>query len=145
MWAVAAPTSESYKPFQDLFYQRARKYAQLDEMKSYGELGCTPAHAQAWAFIAMYEQTHMYLTRGYLSGRKAAAICIATGLHKLDGVGLTTTQVSSPPEDWVEMEERRRTFWLIFTHDKYLCIGSGWPPAIDEGDVSETLGRRDDL
>lgn len=144
MWALAAMMSESYIPFQELFYQRARKYADLDEMKHYGEHACTVAHAQTWTLIAVYEMTNLYLARGFLSGRKASALCISIGLNKLDGVGLTMSRLSSPAEDWIELEERRRTFWIVYVHDRYICSGTGWTPALDEQDIQTDLPIRDD-
>jgi hypothetical protein len=136
MWAMAASTSETYKPVQDIFYQRARKYAEQDEMRSFGEQVCTVGHIQAWVLICLYESFNMYLVRGFLSIRKAAALILAAGLHKLDGVGLATTMFLSPAEDWTDLEERRRTFWAIFMHDRFLSAGSGFTPAFDEQDVS---------
>ena len=44
----------------------------------------------------------MFLIRSFLSECKAAVLCIAAGLHKLDGVGLATSQFLSPAEDWTD-------------------------------------------
>ncbi len=56
-------------------------------------------------------------------------------LHRLDGVGLDVKQCLSPPKDWTEREERRRTFWMTFCIDRYASIGTGWPMTYDEKDV----------
>ncbi|KAJ9606103.1 hypothetical protein H2200_009064 [Cladophialophora chaetospira] len=144
MWALAASTTESYRPVQDVFYQRARKYAELDEMKSLGQLVCTVAHIQTWALLCLYESFNMFLVRSFLSERKAAALCIAAGLHKLDGVGLATSQFLGPAEDWTDLEERRRIFWCIFMHDRFLCAGSGFTPAFDEQDIQTDLPSPED-
>jgi hypothetical protein len=139
IWALAAMTSETYRPFHDIFYRRARKYADLDEMKSRGEVSVSVAHVQTWILIGIYEQTNMYLARGWISARKAASLGFATGLHKLDGVGLAVSNIAAPTTDWIELEQRRRTFWLTFIQDKYLSTGSGWPVAVDERDVSDCI------
>jgi hypothetical protein len=34
VWAVAASTSDKFSNYQEVFYQRARKYAEADEMKA---------------------------------------------------------------------------------------------------------------
>lgn len=124
-----------YKPVQDIFYRRARKYVELDEMKSLGELVCTVAHIQTWALLYLYEGFNMFLVRSFLSERKAAALCTAAGLHKIDGVGLAQSQFLAPADDWTELEERRRIFWVVFTQDRFMCVGSGFTPAFDEQDV----------
>lgn len=62
-----------------------------------------------------------------------------TGLHRLDGQGLDVKQCLSPPKDWTEREERRRTFWMAFCQDRYASIGTGWPMSIDERDIMTNL------
>lgn len=141
MWALAASTSESYRSVQDIFYKRGRKYVELDEMKGFGEHVCTVAHIQTWSLLHLYESFNMYLVRSFLSERKAAALCIAAGLHKLDGVGLSTSQFLPPADDWTDLEERRRIFWAVFIQDRFLCAGSGFTPAFDEQDVSRPRGQ----
>lgn len=61
------------------------------------------------------------------------------GLHRLDGTGLDVKQCLSPPKDWTEREERRRTFWMAFCEDRYASIGTGWPMIIDERDIKTHL------
>ena len=57
------------------------------------------------------------------------------GLHRLDGQGLDVKQCLPPAKDWTEKEERRRTFWMAFSNDRYASIGTGWPMSIDERDI----------
>jgi hypothetical protein len=139
IWALGATTDESYKPVQDIFYQRARKYAERDEMKSFGELVFTTDHIQTWLLLYFYEQVHTSLARGFLSARKAAALCVAAGLTRLDGAGLIAIQFLPPAKDWIELEERRRIFWVTFMHDRFLCASSGYAPAFEEQDVSNLI------
>ena len=40
MWAHAASITEKYMHHQEIFYRRARKYIELDEMKGSGEVFC---------------------------------------------------------------------------------------------------------
>ena len=135
MWALASSVSEKYAIFQDYFYQLARKHVQVDELEGRGETMLTISHTQMWCLTAIYEQMTNMVFKGYLSSRKAAALCIVLGLHKLDGVGLTSSHVQAPSNDWIELEQRRRTFWMVFIQDKFLSTASGFPVAIDERDV----------
>jgi len=107
-------------------------------MKGWGEVSMSVAHIQTWILIGVYEQTNMQFARGWISARKATSLAFATGLHKLDGVGLAVSNYASPTTDWIELEQRRRTFWLSFIQDKFLSTGSGLPVAVDERDVSNT-------
>ena len=57
------------------------------------------------------------------------------GLQRLDADGGETKQVLNPAKDWIELEERRRTFWTAFYGDRWASIGTGWPMIIDEKEV----------
>lgn len=38
--------------------------------------------------------------------------------------------------DWIELEERRRTWWTIFCFDRFVCATTGWPALINDHNVS---------
>lgn len=136
MWTMAASVVDKYEALQEHFYQRARKYAQMDEMKGHGESTITLGHCQSWILTCTYEFKQMYFPRAWLSAGRAVRLAQMMQLHRLDGVGLDVKQCLPSPKDWTEREERRRTFWMAFCIDRYASIGTGWPMTIDERDVS---------
>lgn len=140
IWCSAAAITDRYEALHEHFYHRARKYLQLDEMKGHGEAMLTLAHAQAWILVASYEFRHMYFPRAWLSVGRASRMVQMMGLHRLDGQGLDVKQCITPPKDWVEREERRRTFWMAYCNDRYASIGTGWPMQMEESDVSIARG-----
>lgn len=107
----------------------------MDEMKGHGESTITLAHCQSWILTCTYEFKQMYFPRAWLSAGRAVRLAQMMQLHRLDGVGLDVKQCLPPPKDWTEREERRRTFWLAFSVDRYASIGTGWPMTINEKDV----------
>lgn len=137
---MAASVSNKYEALHEHFYQRARKYAQMDEMKGHGETTITLGHCQAWILICTYEFKNMYFPRAWLSAGRAVRLAQMMQLHRLDGLGLDVKQCLPQPKDWTEREERRRTFWMAFCVDRYASIGTGWPMVIDERDVGRKLG-----
>lgn len=139
MWTLAASVVDKYEALAEHFYQRARKYAQLDEMRGHGESTITLAHCQTWVLTCTYEFRKMYFPRAWLSAGRAVRLSQMMQLHRLDGVGLDVKQCLLPPKDWTEREERRRTFWMAFAIDRYASIGTGWPMTIDERDVVTNL------
>ncbi|KOS46550.1 hypothetical protein ACN38_g2501 [Penicillium nordicum] len=139
MWCNAASVSDKYFFLHNHFYQRARKYAEADEMKGFGENIVSLAHCQTWIFIGTYEFRMIYFPRAWLSVGKAARLALMLGLNRLDGVGLDVKQSILPPKDWTEREERRRVFWGAFATDRYSSVGTGWPMLIDENDVMTNL------
>ncbi|KAL5000517.1 hypothetical protein BDV10DRAFT_192821 [Aspergillus recurvatus] len=128
-----------YSNLHALFYQRARKYAELDQMKGLGEGILTLTHCQAWLLIGCYEYKMMFFPRAWLSAGSASRLAIMLGLHRLDGEGLEVKQCLPLPRDWTEKEERRRVFWMAFNVDRYASIGTGWPTSIDERDIMTNL------
>lgn len=136
MWSLAALLSDQYGNLAELFYQRARKYIELDDMKGHGENAISVAHSQCWTLIGSYEFKLMYFPRAWMSTGKGIRLAQMMGLYRLDGVGLDVKQCLHPPRDWTEREERRRTFWMAFCQDRYASVGTGWPMIIEEKDVS---------
>ncbi|KAL5042209.1 fungal-specific transcription factor domain-containing protein [Aspergillus fruticulosus] len=139
VWAHASAVSEKYSNLHALFYQRARKYAELDQMKGLGEGILTLTHCQAWLLIGCYEYKMMFFPRAWLSAGSASRLAVMLGLHRLDGEGLEVKQCLPLPRDWTEKEERRRVFWMAFNVDRYASIGTGWPTCIDERDIMTNL------
>lgn len=135
MWAAAASITPKYNFLEEHFYARARKYIHKDEMTGHGESMVSIAHCQAWTIIGLYEFKQMYFPRAWMSVGRAARMAAMMRLHRLDGVGLDVKHCVPPPRDWVETEERRRTFWACFNQDRHASIGTGWPMTIDERDV----------
>ncbi|KAB2101599.1 hypothetical protein AG0111_0g10293 [Alternaria gaisen] len=144
IWTLAASITDKYDALHEHFYQRARKYAQADEMKGHGESTITLAHCQTWVLVTTYEFRQMYFPRAWLSAGRGARLAQMMQLHRLDGVGLDVKQCLAPPKDWTEREERRRTFWLTFCIDRYASIGTGWPMTYDEKDIITNLPASDE-
>ncbi|KAI1831490.1 transcriptional regulator family: Fungal Specific TF [Penicillium roqueforti] len=144
MWCNAASVSDKYFFLHSHFYQRARKYAEADEMKGFGENIVSLAHCQTWLFIGTYEFRMIFFPRAWLSVGKAARLALMLGLNRLDGVGLDVKQSILPPKDWTEREERRRVFWGAFATDRYSSVGTGWPILIDENDIMTNLPASED-
>lgn len=135
MWTLAASITPKYSGLEEHLYARARKYIHLDEMKGHGEHMVSVGHCQAWTLISLYEFKQMFFPRAWISVGRSARMAAMMCLNRLDGGGLDVKHCIPPPRDWFEKEERRRTFWLSFIHDRFASIGTGWPMVFDERDV----------
>lgn len=160
IWALAAYGDPKYGHYHEVFYRRARQYADSDEMKvslylrpplelnvclssfcdqGHGEHFITIAHAQAWSLIASYEAKVMTFTRASMSGARAVRLVEMMGLHRLDDATDEISPTLLPPRDWTELEERRRVFWGVFCIDSHCSISTGWPFLIDASEVTTLL------
>ena len=135
MWTLAASITGRYQNLHEHLYARARKYAELAEMTGHGEKVTNARYTQAWILLGIYELKMMYFPRAWLSTGRAVRLAQMMGMHRLDGHSFDLKQTLMPPRDWVEKEERRRTFWMAFCMDRYAGVGTGWPLIIDERDV----------
>ncbi len=135
MWCLSATVTDKYMEFQDIFYRRARKYVEVDEMAGSGEAFVSVAHAQCWTLIGSYEFKMMYFPRAWMSAGRAARLVLMMGLNRVDSVSADVKQSLPPPKDWTECEERRRAFWMAYCVDRYASMATGWPMSINEKDV----------
>ncbi|KAK1781333.1 fungal-specific transcription factor domain-containing protein [Copromyces sp. CBS 386.78] len=144
MWTLACAVTDRFLGLKELFYQRARKYLELDTIKGFGEHMITVSHCQTHVLLASYEFKWMYFPRAWMSTGSAVRLCQMMDLHRVDGAGLQVKQCLPPARDWTEKEERRRTFWMAFCQDRYASIGTGWPMIIDEKDILTDLPASDE-
>lgn len=139
MWAHACQVIPQYKSSAEQFYLKSRKYLEQDEMRGLGESFVSVAHAQTWCLVGSFEFKNMYFPRAWMSCGRAARLSFLLGLNRVDRESLEVKQALPPPRDWIEKEERRRTFWLAYCEDRYASIGTGWPMSIDERDIHTNL------
>ena len=93
-------------------------------------------YAQAWSLVATYEASKTLFSRAWMSVGRAVRLAQMLGLHRLDGDDTTGKNILPAANDWIELEERRRTFWATFYGDRWAASGTGWPMIIDDDDVS---------
>lgn len=56
-------------------------------------------------------------------------------LHQLDAVDGQLPPGVSETKNWPELEEARRTWWVIFCSDRFVSGSTGWPALINDDDV----------
>ncbi|KAK1674563.1 hypothetical protein BDP55DRAFT_612092, partial [Colletotrichum godetiae] len=139
VWSMASNGHEKYSQYHDIFYKRARQYADADEMKGFGEHFLTIQHAQAWALIATDEARSLFFTRAAMSSAKCVRLVEMMGLHRIDGDGQEMAPTLAPPTSWVDLEERRRAFWGAYCIDCHASIATGWPTLIDPNEITTHL------
>jgi hypothetical protein len=75
--------------------------------------------------------------RSYLSLGRSIRFAQLLNLHQLDQIDHRQTLFChhSPPRDWIEREERRRTWWVIYVADRLVFATSGMPALINDDQV----------
>ncbi|KAF8847788.1 hypothetical protein BDZ45DRAFT_698912 [Acephala macrosclerotiorum] len=139
MWAIAASLSDKYRCYEDLLYERARRYIHDAEMKGHGESFVSVYHAQTWGLISNFEAKKTYFSRSWMSTGRMVRLCQMLGLYRLDTDSPDFKQILPAARDWIELEERRRTFWASYYGDRWASSGTGWPMLVDENEASPRL------
>lgn len=52
---------------------------------------------------------------------------------------MTPVRLVLPSNDWTELEERRRLFWIIFLLDRFCSVSTGWNTSLTADDVHRRL------
>jgi hypothetical protein len=52
---------------------------------------------------------------------------------------MTPVRLVKPSNDWTELEERRRLFWIIFLLDRFCSVSTGWNTSLTADDVHRRL------
>ncbi|KAF3347945.1 Protein sum2 [Verticillium dahliae VDG2] len=105
--ASAATVNRVHQQLAMPFYQRARAYAESDEMKGKGEYFLTLRHAQFWILCSNFEARQMWYSRASTSLGRSVRIAQMLNLHQLDRKALQARSILAPARDWTETEERR--------------------------------------
>lgn len=100
-----------------------------------GEHFITLFHAQAYAVLASFEAKNTLFTRASMTTARCVRLVHMMGLDKLDGENDDIVPTLTPPTSWVDLEERRRTFWGAYAIDCHASVSAGWPSLIQCDDV----------
>jgi hypothetical protein len=95
---------------------------------------------QAVILIAYYEFRRTSFARAWLSLGRANRLAKMLGLHTMDQNDNTKPRSNfvlplPEPVGLADMEERRRSFWVLFTFDAYASIRTGSKTSIDDEEV----------
>jgi hypothetical protein len=147
VWALGAATSTdpNLRAYKDVFYARARRSltelldTTLDSLKQH-----KISTLQALVLMTTYEFLHANFGHAWMNCGRAARMAVYFNLTRLDEPHLFCKQTLVDAKDWVDQEERRRTFWGAFIMDRFASIGTGWAESLNEDDITTFLPGPDD-
>lgn len=131
MWTLAASVSAQFQNVGDSLYRDTRRTLEALELKDTNIESINIEQVQAWILLAIYEFMRTDYRRGWMSAGRAFRFIQLMRLHEIDVPKCIPTQI-----DWVETEEKRRTFWMAYSLDRFVSIRNGWPLTLTEQVVS---------
>lgn len=87
--------------------------------------------------MSYFEAEQGSFARASISLSRSSRIAQVLGLHRL-GSDAAHSQDMMNASDVIDLEERRRTWWVIYICDRFTCATTGWLAQIDDRDVSTT-------
>lgn len=135
--ALATPGLEGSR---DPCYFAAREQLELCERCDDGDEMLSLNAFQALLLVMRYEILGKRLTRASITLGRAIQLARILGLHHVDRPPATPPMPGfqiglTPTDDEAQLEERRRSFWYLFTLESYITNRSGQPSQLGFFDV----------
>jgi hypothetical protein len=128
---LSAAMSSQYQHLRQDLYNMVRRQIEDCEMDPDTTVFSSLNTFQALLFLVRYEIMSSHITRAWMTLGRAIRLSSVLRLHRMDGlqsVGdiVPGLHVSLPiTDDQCLLEERRRSFWLLFVWETYIKTRSG--------------------
>jgi hypothetical protein len=147
MWTVAASLSAQFRSLRDPLYQETRRM--LDMLDSQNSYSCPDAsggieHAQAWVLVCIYEYMQLSQLQAWMSAGRCCRLVLGMRLYELDDPNSPVMMAKDQETsliDWTGLEERRRTFWMAYSLDRFISFHNGLPFTLNEQLVCRPKSR----
>ncbi|KAL9110684.1 MAG: hypothetical protein Q9227_004861 [Pyrenula ochraceoflavens] len=120
MWTLAASVSAHYQSLGDSLYRSTRRELEALDLKDASLASIDVEQTQAWLLLAIHELMCVDFRRGWISAGRAFRLIQLNWLHDVDNPDMNLGQ-----SDWVENEQKRRTFWMAYCLDRFVSIRTG--------------------
>ncbi|KAI1804324.1 hypothetical protein F4811DRAFT_571163 [Daldinia bambusicola] len=127
MWTLAASVSAHYQNFGDSLYRSTRRALEALDSRCLGLPMTEVEQVQAWLLLAIHEFMCVDFSRGWISAGRAFRLIQLNWHQYSDGPDVGLTQM-----DWVDAEQRRRTFWVAYCLDRFISVRNNSPITFSE-------------
>lgn len=131
MWTLAASVSAHPENVAECLYRNTRRMLEILELKTVDSDSIDIEQVQVSILLAIYEFMRSHYRRGWMSAGRAFRLIQLMRLHEIDAPDHILMQT-----DWIKTEEKRRTFWMAYSLDRFISIRNGWPLTLSEQVVS---------
>lgn len=135
MWTLAASLSAQLEHIRESLYEYTCKMLKDSEPKDGGITDIE--HVQARILLLIYEFMRTNHYRGWISAGHCFRLLQLMRLYEIDTPENQARRDSEhDPEDWINTEVKRRTFWMAYSLDRFISIRGDWPLTLNEQVVS---------
>ncbi|KAI1427792.1 fungal-specific transcription factor domain-containing protein [Xylaria sp. FL1777] len=130
LWTAAAAASAHYQGMGELLYYEARRLIRDPEECLSNPAATEIEYVQAWLLLAIHELMFIDFRRGWISAGRAFRLIQLDWARYTDDLGSNCA-----PAQWIETEQKRRTFWMAYCLDRFVSLRSGSPPTFSEQNI----------
>lgn len=127
MWTLAASLSAQFHQLQWSLYKSTIDKLEALERNNEQHHYAGIKQAQAWILLAIYECIQINHQRGWVSAGRSFRLVQFLRLYETDA-----PESLNNPADWVETEEKRRTFWMAYCLDRFISFQDEFPLTLNE-------------
>ncbi|KAK2603398.1 hypothetical protein N8I77_009860 [Diaporthe amygdali] len=139
MWTLAALLSAEYRDMVDPLYSSTRQMLEAHGVESSDPGGSDTEVLLAWVLVALCESMRTRYREAWMSAGRAIRMVQGLRFHEIDSPRTSkerrlSVPASATPEidDFTEIEQRRRVFWMAYFLDHLLSIRHDWPVTLHE-------------
>lgn len=133
MWALATSFSAQFQHVGHALYRSCREILEESEAEDEGAGTIEIERAQAWILVTIYEFMQTNSRRGWTSAGRAFRLVQLMRLYEIDKCSDSFVEQNGCARiDWVEIEEKRRTFWMAYCIDRFISLRNEYPLTLQE-------------
>lgn len=139
MWTLAATLSAQYQHLCDMLYMQTRQTLELLDVRQGVSDLVEVQQIQAWLLVTMFEVMRTHCKRSCVSAGRSFRLVQLSRLYEIDlheenGPGPSGTHTPDTPVQttWIDVEERRRTFWCAYILDRLVSLRNNCPLTLNE-------------
>ncbi|GLI79437.1 hypothetical protein PoHVEF18_007772 [Penicillium ochrochloron] len=138
MWTLASLLSAHSRHLVEPLYQETKQMLENLSVET-----SETALAQAWVLVVTFEYMRTYHRQAWMSAGRAFRLVQAMRYHEIDNP-IDKRGPSSPQcGDFIEVEERRRVFWMTYFLDHIISMRDDWPITLNEHVICTRLPAPD--
>ncbi|KAL3482128.1 fungal-specific transcription factor domain-containing protein [Aspergillus californicus] len=142
MWTVAALLSAQFRDMIDPLYQATKRMLEHLTVDGGEDDNIETELPQAWVLVVIFESMRTYHRRAWMSTGRAFRLVQAAHYHEIDSPDNKRGD-SYAQGDFIEVEEKRRVFWMAYLLDHILSMRDDWPITLNEHVICTRLPASD--
>lgn len=131
MWTLASVVSSQFQHLcQPLYNETLQKLSHAAHTHGLNQASSQLDLARAWVLVSVYEFMHCAFERAWASTGHAIRL---VQLLRLNAVNASRSNEDF--DSFIDKEERRRVFWVVFCLDRFSCAFKGLLLTLNEHPV----------